>query len=348
MNTLRSTERHLTLISFQRKVASRNVGTRASKENAAKPRYRKPVNFAPKPLAPRFPGHLQGKIKFFEGITAVIQKCELTTAPQPIDVPLLNPNKMESKDLKSLAIPPIQRPLTNPRFPKDKLDIPSVTRVLGATMPASSQFILDRWKEAMIKKLGAAGFSKYTQETFERGRLLHALLEKYLLNNIEPTAGQAELTKEIVQNLWKSIENVVRDKVKDVRLVEHIVTHPTMNYRGIVDCVACYEDELVVIDFKTAEKPKKTVESLYDNPLQVTAYCGAINCDTRIPESVIDRNISAGLVIVAYVDGSEASVYRLGSEQVNEYWKQWSKRLGQYMGMEEMRQAEKKNQLGKL
>lgn len=345
MNTLRSTERHLTLISFQRKLASRNVGTKASaldgplKENIARPRYRRPIS-ASKQTYPRFGGIFQGKIKFFEGVN-VTHQCENSTSTT-IEIPLLNPNKMEPKTINDVCLQPLVRPLTAPRFPKDKLDIPSVTKVLGATMPASSQFILDRWKEAMIKKLGAAGFAKYTSETFERGRLLHALLEKYLLNNIEPTIGQAELTKEIVQNLWKSIESVVRDKIKNVRLVEHTVTHPTMNYRGIVDCVACFEDELVVIDFKTAEKPKKTVESLYDNPLQVTAYCGAINCDTRIPETVIDRNITSGLVIVAYVDGSKASIYRLSEDQVNDYWGQWKARLEQYSRLEEMRQANKK------
>lgn len=346
MNTLRSTERHLTLITFQRKIAPRNIATAASlplksKENAVKPRYRRTISITTSKYD-RSTWQPHRKIKFFESLKDTsIRNHSTSSLPE---ISLLNPNKIEPKDLKELAIQPLIQPLTNPRFGKDKLNqIPSVTRVLSATTPAASQYILDRWKEAMIRKLGMAGFNKYQAETFERGRLLHALLEKYLLNNIEPTNGQGELTTEIVQNLWKSIEKVIRDKIKNVRLVEHTVTHPTLNYRGIVDCVACYEDELVVIDFKTAEKPKKTVESLYDNPLQVTAYCGAINCDPRIPDSIIDRNICSGLVIVAYIDGSEASTYHLGRDQVSEYWKQWTIRLEQYTRLEEMRKVEKKN-----
>lgn len=252
------------------------------------------------------------------------------TAPATKDLPLINPNKPNPEDLKDQLIEPIA-PVTLPRFPKSANTLPSVTKILSATMPAASQFILDRWKEAMIRKLGADGFTKYQQETFERGRILHSLVASYLMGQGAP----GQITKEIVAKLWQSIEGVVKEDISNVRLIEHVVTHSDMKYRGIVDCVACYKDELCVIDFKTAEKPKKTVESLYDNPLQVTAYCGAINNDKSIPSHVIDRNICAGLVIVAYIDGSAASVYHLGREKmINDYWQQWTARLNQYIGME--------------
>lgn len=228
-------------------------------------------------------------------------------------------------------------PLTAPRFPRGmSSEIPSVTKILQTTMSASSVFILERWKKNMIAQLGAEGFAKYQRDTFERGRALHALIANYLLGHGEPTTGTAELSSEVVCKLWQSIQNVVKDKISNVRLVEHTVTHPQMKYRGIIDCVAFYENELVVIDFKTAEKPKNSLESLYDNPLQVTAYCGAINNDLSIPSHVIDRNIVSGLVIVAYVDGSEASTYLLGPDKItNDYWKQWVTRLDQFVRLEE-------------
>lgn len=269
-------------------------------------------------------------------------KCqEVVTKPQIrsfSDISILNPERANpeeaAKELKPIV------PLSISRFPKRNLDVPSVTKVLQDTMPAASRFLLERWKEAMIRKLGVQGFSKYQAETFERGRLLHALIASYLMGRGE---NQAELSKEIVQNLWKSIQTVVRDKISNVRLVEHIVTHPKMNYRGIVDCVAFFEDELVVIDFKTAEKPKKNIESLYDNPLQVTAYCGAINNDLAIPQHVVDRNICSGVVIVAYIDGSEASVYQLSREKVvNDYWKEWISRLDQFSRMQDLKKNSEK------
>lgn len=327
--TLRSTEKRLTLLAFSKLAGVKVPRATRSKvyDNAFSQRSKRKYTTNNYFRGPRIKCQEVSEQKVLFS----------TSVPQPVEVPFLNPNKPNPEKAKSVALKPIV-PLTQSRFPqKVSSEIPSVTKVLSATTPAESQFILDRWKEGMIKKLGAAGFAKYQAETFQRGHALHALLAKHLLGKGEPTTGSSELSTEIVSNLWKSIQNVVREKISNVRLVEHIVTHPSMKYRGIVDCVAFYENELVVIDFKTAEKPKKTIESLYDNPLQVTAYCGAINNDSNIPRHVIDRNINAGLVIVAYIDGSEASTYYFGCEEVsNNYWKQWSARLDQYVRMEAM------------
>jgi hypothetical protein len=269
------------------------------------------------------------KVKKVE-VTRPLTTDTLTSSDRYISI--FNPNKPDPDNLKE-QMTPIE-PKTAPRFPKSATTLPSVTKVLQDTMPAASRFLLDKWKDAMIKKLGPDGFNKYQQETFERGRILHSLVADYLLGQGDPNS----ITKEIVANLWKSIEKVVKDNITNVRLVEHVVTHADMKYRGIVDCVAFYKDELVVIDFKTAEKPKKTLDSLYDNPLQVTAYCGAINNDINIPLTVIDRNICSGLVIVAYIDGSEASLYYLGRDKVvNDYWKKWTNRLDQYSKMGAMK-----------
>lgn len=335
MNHFRSTERHLTLLKIPCGVLKEaRVSGNAGSGGGMKNRYANRKQSFSNHVVSRYTRGAR-TIKLRE----VMQTRLLTNNS---NIPLLNPGKLNPEEAsKNIVTGPIV-PLTLPRFPKNNSSdkLPSVTKILQATMPASSQFLLDRWKEAMVKKLGFSGFIKYQQDTFERGKLLHAVIANYLLGQGGPT----ELSKEIVSNLWKSVENVVKDKISNVRLVEHIVTHSDLKYRGIVDCVAFYQDELVVIDFKTAEKPKKTVESLFDNPLQVTAYCGAINNDRSIPKHVIDRNICSALVIVAYVDGTEASVYYLGREKIlNDYWKQWTNRLDQYSRMEEMKHRQSGN-----
>lgn len=324
MHSLRSTERHLILLKLP-------FGLKpAQRKTTLNRRYYAAYNQSEtRGLRRKYNGsHQSRSIRVIESNT----QRPLTTSTI-VKVPLINPDKPTPENSKDVILDPIT-PASMPRFPKHSEVLPSVTKILSATMPASSQFLLDRWKESMIKKLGVAGFNKYQQDTFERGRLLHALIASYLMGQGEPTA----ITKDIVANLWKSIQNVVRENIKNVRLVEHAVTHREMKYRGIVDCVAFYKNELVVIDFKTAEKPKKSVESLFDNPLQITAYCGAINNDETIPRSIIDRNICAGLVIVAYIDGSEASVYYIGREKLlDEYWDKWTTRLDRYTQMEVMR-----------
>lgn len=248
------------------------------------------------------------------------------------NVPLLNSAKL---DPDHGALEPIV-PLTHPTFMRSKTlnTIPSVTKILQATMPSSSRYLLEKWKKSMIKKLGVAGFQKYQTEILTRGTALHGLLAHYLLGKGEPDENSSKLSEEVISNLWNSIKNIVHDKISNVRLVEHVITHQQLNYRGIVDCVAVYDNELVVIDFKTAEKPKKNVESLYDNPLQITAYCGALNSDPSIPKLAIDRNICSGVIITAYTDGSEASVFYFGRDEIiNKYWSQWIDRLEQYSKM---------------
>ena len=43
---------------------------------------------------------------------------------------------------------------------------------------------------------------------------------------------------------------------------------------GIVDCVAVLGELVCLVDWKTSEKTKLSLESLYDAPLQVAAYIG--------------------------------------------------------------------------
>lgn len=274
--------------------------------------------------------------------TIITTKTETTTtvseAQDKLSFSISNPGKPNAEDVKDLILEPLPRPLTNPRFTKTPgiVDCPSVTRVLSATMPAASVYVLDKWRQAMIKKLGLEGFNQYKKDTFERGRILHALLADHLMRSDVPIQQKVDQSSEIVNNLWKSIQKIISDKISNVRLIEHTITHSDVKYRGIVDCVAHYENELAVIDFKTSEKVKKNVDSLYDNPIQVAAYCGAINNDASIPTHVIDRNICFGVVIVAYTDGSEATAYPIRQDKIcNEYWKQWLTRLDQYSRMEQ-------------
>jgi ATP-dependent exoDNAse (exonuclease V) beta subunit len=43
---------------------------------------------------------------------------------------------------------------------------------------------------------------------------------------------------------------------------------------GIVDCVAVVGSTVCLVDWKTSEKTKLTLKSLYDAPVQLAAYIG--------------------------------------------------------------------------
>ena len=107
-----------------------------------------------------------------------------------------------------------------------------------------------------------------------------------------------------------------------------------------------YKDQLLLIDWKTAEREKTRVEDLYDNPIQVTfeprsrkkltffsqlaAYLGAINQDPRYSGL---GNITSGAVVVIYNSGYPAMTHTFSERQLGQYWNLWCQRLQQYKVM---------------
>ena len=114
---------------------------------------------------------------------------------------------------------------------------------------------------------------------------------------------------------------------------ESLVFHPTLNYKGYMDCCTiCYDErnfksksKLVLIDWKTSQKPKETLGSTFDNPLQIAAYVGAFNHDTRYPVQV-----NEGLIVVVYNTGRPANILPIRLKTLEKYWKIWLQRLSLY------------------
>ncbi|KAM4729364.1 mitochondrial genome maintenance exonuclease 1 [Anableps anableps] len=202
--------------------------------------------------------------------------------------------------------------------------IPSVTRILQQTLSPEQSFYLERWKRRMIAELGEEGFKEYSQNVFKQGKLFHCALEDILTSADTWSNKNLSETPECppeVQGYIQSIAHVLED-VSAVRAIESTVQHASLNYLGIVDCVARYRGVLCVIDWKTSEKPKPFLSNTYDNPIQVAAYAGALNSDDNYKYQVEN-----GLIVIAYKDGSPAHAHQVNSELMSEYWKTWLLRL---------------------
>ncbi|CAG6017572.1 unnamed protein product [Menidia menidia] len=198
--------------------------------------------------------------------------------------------------------------------------VPSVTRVLQQTLSPEQIFYLERWKRRMISELGEEGFKEYSRNIFRQGKHFHSALEDYMTSAATAPSETPEYPPE-VQGYMESISHILED-VGAVRAIESTVQHETLNYLGIVDCVARYRGVLCVIDWKTSEKPKPFLSNTYDNPVQVAAYAGALNNDKNYKYQVEN-----GLIVVAYKDGSPAHAHQLNSELMSEYWRAWLLRL---------------------
>ncbi|XP_076443060.1 uncharacterized protein LOC143281692 [Babylonia areolata] len=201
--------------------------------------------------------------------------------------------------------------------------LPTVNTVLNKTRTDLSSFFLQRWREKMISELGEAGFKKHQEATIWQGVNLHACVQQYLSG--VPLADIQ--VQESSRGHWDSLSSVLPD-VTEVQALETSVSHPWLCYKGTFDCIAKYQNTLYVIDWKTSSKPKPLLSNLYDNPLQVVAYMGAINLTSDLTDKCGVINQAA--IVVAYTNGEAAHVHRLQPALCQHYWGEWCQRLHQY------------------
>ncbi|NXR61629.1 MGME1 exonuclease, partial [Rhadina sibilatrix] len=230
-------------------------------------------------------------------------------------VPLINPSK---------RILPVSSDSSVPmKIGLQRTKMPSVTHILQQTLSPQQVFYLERWKQKMIEELGKEGFKEYTKNLFLQGELFHSALESIFLS--EEMAARDQGEDDVVAGYLSSVEHVLED-ISEVKALESGVHHETLQYLGLVDCVAKYRGQLCVIDWKTSEKPKPFLQNTYDNPLQVAAYIGAINHDANY-----DFQVRCGLIVVAYKNGSPAHPHFMDPDLCSQYWNKWLLRLEEYM-----------------
>ncbi|XP_012143750.2 mitochondrial genome maintenance exonuclease 1 isoform X1 [Megachile rotundata] len=198
------------------------------------------------------------------------------------------------------------------------LKVPSVTHILNQTMPFHARKALEIWKKGIIDEFGEEYFKEFSAGLLSDGKLFHSCIESILQGNEE-----VEVSPKI-ELAYSSVKPVLKN-ITSVEATETPVTHPMLRYRGIVDCIACYGNDVCVIDWKTSKKPKTKLRETYDAPVQLAAYIGAINASQQYP-SPIDK----GLVVIGYTDGKDATVHVLEKDTLQEAWKEWLKRLEQY------------------
>jgi hypothetical protein len=188
--------------------------------------------------------------------------------------------------------------------------LPSVTTILNATKPQADREALAQWRS----RLGAAEANRIAGAASRRGTLTHKQIKNYLL-------GVESDCPETAQPYWESLQPVLAD-IRDVRLVESSVFHYDLGYAGKVDCIANYQGTDCVCDWKTADRPKGSVERLHDGPLQLAAYCGAANhC---YPDQ--DLKLRNALLVVA-IPQQPAEVFWFSAEAMVDYWQQWQARV---------------------
>jgi genome maintenance exonuclease 1 len=131
--------------------------------------------------------------------------------------------------------------------------------ITSVTSHKNRQFFAD-WR----KKIGEEKADKITRQATSRGTDMHTLVEYLLKNETLPE----------VQPLSEYLFKIARPKlnnINNIHALESSLYSKVLGIAGTVDCIAEYNGELAIIDFKTSKKPKP-VEWIEHYFVQCMAY----------------------------------------------------------------------------
>lgn len=102
---------------------------------------------------------------------------------------------------------------------------------------------------AWRKKVGDEEADKITRKATSRGTDAHTLIENHLKNLDLPTV------QPISEHLFK-IAKPSLDRINNIYALEGSLYSQYLGVAGTVDCIAEFDGELSIIDFKTSKQPK--------------------------------------------------------------------------------------------
>ena len=136
---------------------------------------------------------------------------------------------------------------------------PSITTILHETMANEKKESLQNWKEQEI----AADY--ITQEAATIGTETHKLIENHI-NEVRQTDDVRLLSIAHFNNLIPFLQKINNVHGTELRLYSN-----AMKLAGTSDCIASYDGELSIIDYKTKRSNQKE-EWMTDHFIQGTAY----------------------------------------------------------------------------
>jgi len=99
------------------------------------------------------------------------------------------------------------------------------------------------------KKVGEEEAERVTKAATSRGTDMHSLVENYLYNRDLPSV------QPLSDFLFK-ISKTELNRINNIYALEGSLYSKQLGIAGTVDCIAEYNGELAIIDFKTSKKPK--------------------------------------------------------------------------------------------
>jgi hypothetical protein len=151
-------------------------------------------------------------------------------------------NFIEFEELDAELVEGVGRVYTTPEGNK----YPSVTTVIGA---GSDKTWLDDWKA----RVGEEAVKKISTQAARRGTAVHDLVEKYLRNDRFYAKGH--MPANVAS--FGQIRKILDENVSKIYGLEVPLYSDKLRVAGRVDCIAEWQNELSIIDFKTSKREKK-------------------------------------------------------------------------------------------
>ena len=166
---------------------------------------------------------------------------------------------------------------------------PSVTTVLGADQSKNDG--LKKWRE----RVGEEEANRVSLRATTRGTAVHQIMEDWILGQ-EPKTKPMPIHMDTAAGLKKFADA----HFGTVKAVEAQLFSHELRTAGTVDLVAEFDGEMAIIDWKTANWPKKR-NQINNYFMQESAYAVMFEERTGIPVTKL-------VTLVAYNDGTQMFV----------------------------------------
>ena len=144
-----------------------------------------------------------------------------------------------------LDLPVLERELIdNVRYYK----LPSGNKKLVSITSVISHYKKDFFN-AWRKRVGVEEADKITKRATSRGTDMHTLVEYHLLNKELPSV------QPISEHLFK-IAKPTLERINNIYALEGALYSEVLGIAGTCDCIAEFDGELSIIDFKSSKQPK--------------------------------------------------------------------------------------------
>ena len=184
--------------------------------------------------------------------------------------------------------------------------VPSITSV---TSFYNRQVFVD-WR----KRVGNEEADRITKKATTRGTDFHEVAQDYMLNKELNWDNYRPASKFMFYHLKPEL-----DKINNIHAIERTLYSEYLGLAGRVDCIAEYEGELAVIDFKTSEKikPEKWIENYF---VQEMFYASAYYEMTGIPvKKLITLMVTPGGEIKVFDKRNKSDYIKLLVRYIKEF-----------------------------